>query len=160
MMGLLFSASGDIFLDLDRSNYFVQGLGSFLMAHIFYTVAFIRESRFDKSRIPLAMGIIILTGIMVSLVFPNLGNMKIPVTGYIFIISLMGVMAAFLKGNSLKVFLGACLFLFSDSIIAVDKFLTPVPYSPFIIMITYYLAQYNITTGMIKHCTTNNTRLY
>ncbi|MCP4294009.1 MAG: lysoplasmalogenase [Proteobacteria bacterium] len=154
-VGLLFSATGDIFLDLDRTNYFVQGLGSFLLAHLIYTVAFVGEAEITRERIPRAIGVVLFTILVGSRIFPALGDLKIPVSLYVFFISLMGVAAAFLRGNSNRVFFGACLFIFSDSVIAVNKFLTPVPFSTYLIMITYYGAQYNIAMGMMNLCASN-----
>ena len=41
-------------------------------------------------------------------------------------------------------------FALSDSLIAIDKFIQPLPYASVAIMVTYYLAQYMIVSGMIK----------
>ncbi len=39
LCGLIFSGLGDFFLDYDRINWFVFGLGSFLVAHLFYMMS-------------------------------------------------------------------------------------------------------------------------
>jgi uncharacterized membrane protein YhhN len=49
------------------------------------------------------------------------------------------------------VFSGAVLFMASDSILAIDKFLKPVTYGGFLIMLTYIAGQYLIVTGLIRH---------
>src|SRR4051794_19654934 len=41
-IGYLFSATGDIFLDIDRIKLFVFGLAAFLLAHIGYSVTFFK----------------------------------------------------------------------------------------------------------------------
>jgi len=40
MTALIFSLAGDIFLVINGEKYFLQGLFSFLFAHIFYIIAF------------------------------------------------------------------------------------------------------------------------
>jgi uncharacterized membrane protein YhhN len=50
------------------------------------------------------------------------------------------------------VFLGALLFMISDSLIALDRFgsdLLPLPWAGFWIMLTYIAAQYLIVVGML-----------
>jgi uncharacterized membrane protein YhhN len=45
---------------------------------------------------------------------------------------------------------GAIFFVSSDSILAFNKFYAPVPLASFLIMITYLVAQYLITVGILK----------
>ena len=49
------------------------------------------------------------------------------------------------------VFLGSILFMFSDSVLAINKFLKPVPAAGFWIMSTYILAQFLIIHGLVRH---------
>jgi uncharacterized membrane protein YhhN len=92
---------------------------------------------------------------MVSFLMPFLGDLKIPVTIYASIISIMLLFAfnGFLvweKPGNLLVFLGAFFFIISDSILAINKFYAPIPKSSFFIMLTYLLAQYLIVIGILK----------
>ena len=48
------------------------------------------------------------------------------------------------------VFTGSLLFVFSDTMIAVNRFLTPIPYEGILIMTTYISAQYLIMRGLLK----------
>lgn len=48
IVGLLFSLAGDVFLMLP-SDRFVAGLGSFLVAHLFYITAFASQTGFGFS---------------------------------------------------------------------------------------------------------------
>ena len=82
--------------------------------------------------------------------FPHLGDMLTPVAAYLFIILVMGISAALGAANHALVIAGALLFILSDSLIAMNRFLTPVPLSGFLIMMTYYLAQFSITFGSLK----------
>jgi uncharacterized membrane protein YhhN len=92
---------------------------------------------------------------MLVLLFPTLGTLKIPVSVYATTISIMLITA--LKGyfsweNAGKylVLIGAILFVSSDSLLAIDKFHSPVACAPFGIMLTYLLAQLLITTGILR----------
>jgi len=49
------------------------------------------------------------------------------------------------------VFIGAILFMFSDSILALNKFLQPIPLSSILIMLSYAFAQFCIVIGILKH---------
>jgi uncharacterized membrane protein YhhN len=82
---------------------------------------------------------------------PNLGNMLVPVVTYLLVIVAMGVLAALSGVNHWLVVAGACLFIASDSLIAVNRFIAPVPNSSLLIMVTYYPAQLLITTGASLH---------
>ena len=74
---------------------------------------------------------------------------------YAFVISLMAVMAVNRKGrvNTLSfnlIFYGAILFLLSDSILAYNKFVSPIGFSGLAIMSTYMAAQYLIVIGVVE----------
>jgi uncharacterized membrane protein YhhN len=149
-IGFLFSDVGDIVLELNRSDYFVFGLAAFLVAHIFYIAVFIRKPVLQKQRSIIAM-IIIIYGLVLGLVLiPNLGSMLIPVVVYLLVILAMGISATLGANNHFLIITGACLFILSDSIIAVNKFLTPISFSSFWIMTTYYSAQFCIISGSLK----------
>ena len=149
-VGLLFSGCGDVLLHIDGVAYFVYGLGSFLIAHLFYIAALIRQPAITRSRLPVLLSIGLYGVIMGVQLFPHLGDMLIPVATYLFIILAMGISAALGTANHTLVIAGALLFILSDSLIAINRFLTPVPLSDFLIMMTYYLAQFFITFGSSK----------
>lgn len=145
-LGLLFSAGGDIALDLDRGRYFVHGLGLFLVAHIFYTAAFLQGGWLTDRLTLTVISILVVYAVAMSLLLrPKLGNLAVPVYLYIAVITAMGISASF---RGLWVLAGALIFMLSDSMIAINKFLQPIPGSNYWIMITYYLAQYLIAKGI------------
>jgi len=49
------------------------------------------------------------------------------------------------------VIIGALIFMLSDTMLAINKFLEPIAYANVLIMITYIVAQYLIVSGLIKH---------
>ena len=67
------------------------------------------------------------------------------------VIVVMGVLAALSCVNHWFVVVGACLFIASDSIIAINRFLVSVPNSSLLIMSTYYPAQLLITAGTLRN---------
>ncbi|MDQ1165213.1 lysoplasmalogenase [Flavobacterium sp. SORGH_AS_0622] len=162
LSALVFSWIGDVillFTDLGEI-YFILGLVSFLTAHIIYCILFnqLNKIRKKQNRSVFIFGSILialyLIG-MVSFLMPFLGDLKIPVTIYASIISIMLLFAfnGFLvweKPGNLLVFLGAFFFIISDSILAINKFYAPIPKSSFFIMLTYLLAQYLIVIGILK----------
>lgn len=161
LSALLFSWIGDVVLMFaDKGElYFILGLVSFLIAHIIFIVLFTKQNKENNKISKLfwigAIGILFYLFGMLSLLFPNLGGLKIPVTIYAIIISLMLLTA--IKGyfnwsepNNQIILFGALFFISSDSILAINKFHLKLPKSGFLIMITYLLAQYLITEGIIK----------
>lgn len=160
--GLLFGLFGDVFLmyeDVDP-YFFMFGLTSFLIGHLLYISAFYLDYKWSPSIEKKYTRIAIVVFGVFCVAFylflrPYLGDMKIPVLIYAFVISLMAIMAVNRKGrvNTLSfnlIFYGAILFLISDSILAYNKFVSPFAYSGIGIMATYMLAQYCITIGAIE----------
>jgi uncharacterized membrane protein YhhN len=151
VFGFLFSAGGDIFLDLSRTQYFVYGLSSFAIAHIMYAIAFSIDIKRDRLRSIFAILIVLYTVIIAVVLLPYLGVLVIPVLVYIGLISVMGVTSALTNRQLTTVFVGALLFILSDSIIALTKFIYPSSWIAIMIIPTYYLAQYKIGFGMIEN---------
>lgn len=149
-IGLLFSGAGDIILELDRSGYFTYGLVAFLIAHIFYISAFITKPKLKKLRSFIALSMIVYGSIIGYVLIPDLGDMTVPVMVYLCVIVLMGISASIGGSIHYLVVAGACFFILSDSIIAINRFVAPVPCSSFWIMITYYPAQFCIAFGSSK----------
>lgn len=81
---------------------------------------------------------------------PGLGEMTFPVLIYLAVILVMGVSACAAGTNHGLIIAGAALFIVSDSLIAINKFLTPIPAASLFIMTTYYAGQFLICRGVIK----------
>jgi uncharacterized membrane protein YhhN len=157
---LIFSWIGDILLQIRNGGemFFLLGLLSFLITHIFYTIVFLSakgEFLFLKKKQTLIIVIIIYGALTIYTIMPGLGTMQIPVTIYGIIITGMVIAALSRFGNVndasyLYVFLGAVLFLISDSLIAISRFKQAFPYSELFIMSTYVTGQFMIIRGTIK----------
>ena len=155
LSALFFSFWGDVFL-LDKANFFVFGLASFLVAHVVYikiTTSFLYKDsavRILTSAIPFVLLFVGLLG----LIYNNLGDMLLPVIVYGVAISTFGT-AALLNYRQQKttantwLLLGAILFIASDSLIALNNFYMPKPLFNIAIIVLYIVSQYLIVRAII-----------
>ena len=165
LLAIIFSCAGDTLLMLQEQdgNFFMFGLAAFLVAHIFYILAYRQHQSSDTSnelqglqKIRYAFPIILSGTGLVVILFNHLGGMKIPVLMYAIVLTAMVLAALFRFGKTSSssfamVFGGAILFMISDSLIAINKFLEPLPLAGIWIMVTNIAAQYLIVTGLSKH---------
>jgi uncharacterized membrane protein YhhN len=147
---LLFCAAADIALELAAGRYFVIGLGLFLIAHILFIVTFSRDFKAQKSQIPVIILLIVYAKMMAFVMTPSLKEMVIPVYIYLTAITLMAIFAALRASKNDFTLYGAIAFIVSDSILAINKFMMPVPAADYLIMITYYLSLFLIVYGFLK----------
>lgn len=145
--GLVCSMAGDIFLMLP-SDQFVPGLISFLIAHLFYIAAFTYGRKIRPA--PWLLIPFVLYGILIySILSPYLGVMKLPVAVYIGVILVMGWRAwerwsQTAERTALLAFLGAVLFIISDSVLALNRFREPFLVARALTLSTYFAAQWLI----------------
>lgn len=155
VLALMFSWGGDVLLMLD--DMFVAGLASFLIAHLFYIVAY-HQTGAESSRIPPKplVGFIATGATLMWVLYPSLGGMLVPVSIYALVVLIMGVWAQKRIGNTnnvsfLLVAVGAIVFIVSDSLIAINRFVFDVPGERLWVMSTYICAQFMIVQGLLKH---------
>ena len=160
--GLLFSLFGDSFLMFAGSDvyFFLYGLVSFLLAHIVYSMAFFRDfknnpqaSKYYGHLMLFVMGVFSLS--YYSWIRDYLNDFRIPVMAYMFVISIMAILAGYRykRVNLISfrlIYWGAIFFVISDSALAYNKFVEPFSFSGVLIMTTYMIAQYLITLGAIE----------
>lgn len=148
---------GDVLLiGGDRPGLFIAGLAAFLTAQLAYAATFSLSRERKKglviSKPWYALPVLALAGAVYFYLYPNLGEMSIPVSIYVLAISSM-VLSAVNRLNwageksGLLVLLGALSFLLSDALLAVNKFVDPIPMAGVWIMLTYITAQYLIVKG-------------
>lgn len=145
--GLVCSLAGDVFLMLP-SDRFVRGLLCFLAAHACYVAAFAHgggRAWHVWSLIPFA----VYGAAVWRVLSPRLGGMKRAVAVYVAAILLMAWTAASrwaltrADGSALAL-AGACLFVVSDSALAVDRFRGRFRGAQVLILSTYFAAQWLI----------------
>jgi len=164
---LFFSWAGDILLMFVPRDevFFLAGLASFLLAHIFYILFFhftrLREG--VQSRVWLLLPVVLYYVVFISWLSPWLDDMKIPVRVYGIVISFMWMLALhmlFIRHRKAGRWMaaGAFLFVVSDSLLAVNKFYTAFEGAGELIMLTYGLAQWGITRGAVQYIRQANSR--
>lgn len=153
VLGFLFSGSGDIFLDAGFHAGFLIGLVSFLVAHLFYIAAFYRGRLFAGWRALAALGFLLYGIGIAAVLVPRMGVMGGAIVPYILVITLMGIAACSGAKNHWLIVAGAALFVFSDSVIALNMFLTPIAYKSYWIMTTYYSGQLLLALGALRSFT-------
>ena len=152
---LFFSFWGDSLL-LFKDEYFVLGLASFLLAHLSYiTISSKYLQQVSLNKIILhSLPFVIFLVLLMNLIYPNLDAMFIPVLVYGIVISVFGavtylVFSMHKSTANLWLFLGALLFIASDSVLAINKFYESQEIYQVLIMITYITAQFLICKAII-----------
>lgn len=151
VVGLLFSFAGDVFLMLP-SDRFIAGLVSFLLAHIAYIGAFASNTQLLSafwSPLPFLVYAIILLRVLL----PRAGKMRAPVLVYGIVITVMAWRACeqglqLPNTKTLFAFIGAALFVISDSTLAVNRFVNKFHSAQAIILGTYFAAQWLIALSV------------
>jgi uncharacterized membrane protein YhhN len=166
-VGAFFSLLGDSFLLMRREKLgFGLGLSFFLLAHWCYIIAF------NSPRTPIGLYSLILAALILVLAtwvgWRILKNLRrkglrrfiVPVILYILTLGTMLFSAWNININhvwkflpALLVGLGASSFAVSDTLLAWNKFVTPLRYGRVLLMITYHIGQIAIMLGAVLQFT-------
>ena len=144
LTALAFCLLGDALLMFD--GFFIFGLAAFLLGHLCYIALFRGDAPWFASQQALTATLAFGVGMFVFL-WPHLPKgMLLPVAAYVLVISLMAAQAigraVFLRDRaSLYVAIGAVFFMASDTLLAVNKFVAPLPMAQLLVLGTYYIAQ-------------------
>ncbi|WP_198651639.1 lysoplasmalogenase [Dyella sp. C11] len=146
--GIVFSLAGDVFLMLPQ-DAFVQGLVSFLLAHVCFIVGMLGDSRFAER--PWGMLACLAYGAFnLWALWPSLpAALHLPVVVYVLVLAAMGGQAVVrarrhaadvLTGSAQWSMVGALVFMVSDTLLAWDRFRFVIPLSTVWVLATYYTA--------------------
>lgn len=168
--GLFFSWIGDIALMLPDTTglLFIVGLGSFLIAHLGYSLGFYRTIKESSGPFSYtkassyAVPFLLITGPFFYYIKDGLpDDLFFPVLAYTCVISVMGMFAAWRLGHVKKntfqwMLIGAVLFILSDCVLALNLFSIqperPSDMAKFLAilnMLLYLTGQFMITVGAI-----------
>lgn len=160
LVALAFGLLGDIALLSDSVSRFQAGLAAFLVGHVAYVAAFLAAGAsvggFNDSLdgigpgvyLALMLGAVLFTRDVVPNAWRSGGPaLALPILGYTIVIGAM-LLTAFATGGWL-VALGAAIFVASDSILARDRFVAPLPHGHLMVMVTYHLGQALIVAGLL-----------
>jgi uncharacterized membrane protein YhhN len=151
VVGLVASLAGDVFL-LDGDRWFLAGLGSFLLGHVAYVIGFVLAEPWRwwsaLAVLPVLLAVAVVVGRrIVAGAGERSGALRIPVTAYLGIISLMVVTAAG-AGNAWAV-AGAFAFLVSDAVLGWRMFVDDRRWMGPTVMVTYHLAQVGLVLSLL-----------
>lgn len=159
-LAMLFSALGDY---MGSCSNFIAQMGFFAIAHAWIISYFVKRYKEkvepDKKLTAKAKGylsiVIFCTLALLCLAFTVVipcapkGIERVGASCYTVIISTMLLMGL-LQRSSLYA-LGAILFVFSDFILAWNRFVEPVPYRNYLVLGTYYMAQWLLFIRSTKY---------
>lgn len=149
---LVLCLAGDVLLMVPR-DLFVAGLGAFLVGHVLYIVGFLQAPSppgvppfaFSTTGLVVAALVAVAYGaVPATLIFRSLARgshrgLIAPVAVYLVVILTMAVLAA--NVGVPAALAGAALFVASDTILALNRFVHPIPRGDVAVHVTYHLAQ-------------------
>ncbi len=168
----VFGLAGDVFLLL-KSHWFLAGLGSFLLGHLFYIgiaawcllngdrISVLKDLWTREIFLVIGLWVVVLLSFY-GFVAPKSPRLTMPLTLWI-PIQVYGWILSVLVFFSFLVFfavpdyrtplvflpIGAFLFYVSDSLLAYDRFKRKLPKIRVWIMVTYHLAQISLARGFL-----------
>ena len=156
IFGLFFSFLGDVFL-LDQENYFVFGVASFLVTHVFYIKVifdFLKVKSFVKIFLSM-LPFLTLYLTTVSAVYGNLKEMLIPVVEYGLVVCVFGGVTFFYYQqtkikSSLFLLISAVLLAFSDSFLIFNLYYSYSKLLDFFVILLYVFSQYMVVRGVLS----------
>ncbi len=147
-LALVFSWLGDVLLQNPGDIGFLIGMGAFGLAHLAYIALYLGPLR--TRRVPWwGMVLAALWWVaLVALLLPNLGALLVPVAIYGLV---LGAAAATALGTTRLIAVGAAVFLVSDTLLGLDRFLPGFSFDgvDLLIMLTYCLGQGLIIAGVV-----------
>ena len=156
LTGLALSWLGDVALLWPRQG-FVPGLVAFLLAHLAYLWAFTRQARFGAWWPAFAAYALVAGGIL-ALLWPGVpAPLRGAVLAYVACLASMAAQAAVrwrvLRGSAeapwaRSAAIGGALFVFSDAMLATDRFAQPLPAASLLILPAYWAAQWLIARSL------------
>jgi alkenylglycerophosphocholine/alkenylglycerophosphoethanolamine hydrolase len=162
-LGILFALVGDVLLMISLDRFFLVGLIAFLFTHIFYITGF-RDEFTSTNAWSLILAIVLainvgrlLRRIVVAMRTKGENRLVVPILLYGTVISVMLYAAmstiynpTWTTGAAFFVSLGAFLFCASDTLLAWNRFVSPVRNERVWNIILYHLGQISLIAGVIS----------
>jgi uncharacterized membrane protein YhhN len=161
LFGLIFSFIGDLFLTRSGELFFLLGMFAFMGTHIGNSLFFLQLQKKSKGKregmVLAGVLLVIVSSVIFFVLQPYLGGFQWPILFYMLVISIMAVLATGTARDAVIMDIaanciipGAILFVLSDSILAINKFLLHEPMADIPVMLTYGAAQYFLVKGFVK----------
>ena len=151
LAAIVLSWGGDASLTLEGEWWFIVGLGSFLLAHLAYIALFLRLAAKATGRrfAPWSLAYVVWCVAFLALLAPHLGGLLLPVAVYG---AVLGTMAALASARGPFIAAGGALFVVSDSVLALGRFLPGYEFAAhdLTVMASYLAAQGLIAWGVVR----------
>lgn len=159
-IGLFCSFLGDLLLTRSGEVFFLFGMLAFIGTHVCNIIYFYWLQKGHPGKpMNLVLALVVLSVISGGVYFQladKLGSFRVPILVYMAIITLMAVMATQTLVNqailhtAIRCFIpGAALFVLSDGLLALNKFLLHAGSIDIAVMLTYGMAQYFLVKGFV-----------
>jgi uncharacterized membrane protein YhhN len=161
-LALCFSLAGDIFLLLP-DQFFLAGLGAFLLVHVAYIVGL------NLAFPPINLGslVLLISGVLlIALIYPKIraglltkpGGKILRPAVFCYSVALTAMLLSAVltlfrlnwnRSAALVVAAGGILFYISDTLLGFDRFVGPVRHARLLVIVTYHLAQIALVSGAL-----------
>jgi uncharacterized membrane protein YhhN len=139
---LLASAAGDLLLEAELQ---LAGIAAFAAAHACYLAVFLAKPGQRSWRVVAAYGA--LWAAVVAILAPGLGSLRVPVAVYALLLTATAIAS---RWHNPRSGLGGALFLISDTLIAMRLAGRDFPGRGALVMSTYAVGQYLLTSGAVR----------
>ena len=152
LVALVFGLLGDVALLSDSLPRFRAGVAAFLVGHLAYLACFaslgLPMPAWSWAGLAVLAAALFATRSVVPATHRLEGPaLSVPVAVYSVVIGAM-LLCAWFTGVPL-VALGASVFVVSDAVLSIDRFVRPIPHARLILMITYHVGQALIVAGVL-----------
>jgi uncharacterized membrane protein YhhN len=149
LAGALFCGAGDVILDIDRVRLFIPGLAAFLLGHVgFLALFWMRRIPKNPPRIWM-IPVLIFALAMAFVLIPRLDSLLIPVLVYLVVITLMTLLAIVSDVHPIAA-VGAFVFMISDALLALAKFVLDGQPSPHVTIPVYFAGLFLLGFGILR----------
>lgn len=148
VLGAVLCGAGDVILDIDRVGLFVPGLAAFLLGHVGFLVFFSFRLQPRSRRAWATAPVVVLSVGMAIVLIPRLGSFLVPVLVYLIVITAMTLLAVFSRTHFVAV-AGAFIFMISDALLALAKFVFDGRPTPIVTIPVYFIGLGLLGFGII-----------
>lgn len=151
LLALGLSWLGDLLPAFAGDAAFLVMVGCFLLAQLAYVAAFAPYLRGGVGRHPWALiPYLLVLGGLLALLLPDAGSLAVPVAGYGVALTAMALLAL---GVDRLAAVGAVIFLISDALIAINRFVAAYSFAhhDLLVMATYIVGQGLVVLGVLLH---------